>query len=190
MPKLILIKHAPPVVDPAKPAHLWRLSEAGREKSGALAERLRSHSPQVIVASEEPKAQQTAAIVAEQLRIPWETAPGLHEHDRSNVPHMRSAEFISMMELFFRRPGELVLGKETAEAAGDRFKRALEDVMRRHADKYVAIVSHGTVLAIYLAPLMRKASFELWRELGLPSYAVLDAPEMTVREVVATLDHD
>jgi broad specificity phosphatase PhoE len=187
MPNLILIKHASPVVDPAKPAQLWRLSDLGREKSRLLAERLRAHQPQLIVASEEPKAQETATIVAEQLGVQWETAPGLHEHDRSNVPHMRSGEFISMMELFFRRPSDLVLGKETAEAAANRFGRAVEDVVRRHGAMIVAIVSHGTVLATYLAPLLRRAPFELWRELGLPSYVVIDAPEMTVREVVPKL---
>ena len=37
MRKLILIKHAAPLVDPAKSSDLWKLSEAGREQAGKLA---------------------------------------------------------------------------------------------------------------------------------------------------------
>jgi len=52
-----------------------------------------------------------------------------------------------MMELLFRRPGELVLGDETADEAADRFEQACS---RRWPSpgRNVAIVSHGTVIAL------------------------------------------
>src|SRR5437016_5699118 len=123
--KLILIKHASPLVIPGTPAEQWKLSDKGMQSCIPLAEALREHAPAAIVASEEPKARQTAEIVAAKLNIPFETAPDLHEHDRSNVPHMRSGEFISHMEVFFRKRDELVLGRETAAEALDRFSRAI-----------------------------------------------------------------
>ncbi len=184
MQKLILIKHASPLVDPAKSSELWRLSDAGREKCVPLAERLAVHAPKVIVSSEEPKARETAEIVARHLNVSSNSAPGLHEHDRSNVPHMRSSEFISMMELFFRRPDERVLGRETATAALDRFERAIEDVLDQHSDGNVAIVSHGTVIALYVAKRSGRAAFELWREMGLPSFVVLSRDNWSVHEIV------
>ena len=147
MPKLILIKHASPLVVPGKPPEQWRLSDQGRESCGPLAEKLRGHQPAVVVSSVEPKAIETAEFVAASLGVSHHTAPGLHEHDRSNVPHMRSGEFISMMELFFRRPDELVLGKETASEALARFSKAVDAVVSQHADQTIAIVSHGTVIA-------------------------------------------
>src|SRR5205809_6890676 len=104
--KLVLIKHASPLVIPGTAPEEWKLSDKGKESCGPLAEALREHAPAVIVASEEPKAEQTAQLVGERLGIPVETAPGLHEHDRSNVPHMRSGEFISHMEMFFRNRDE------------------------------------------------------------------------------------
>src|SRR5689334_5800556 len=97
--KLILIKHASPLVIPGTPPEKWKLSDKGRESCAPLAEALRPHALAAIVASEEPKARETAELVAAQLDVPVETAPGLHEHDRSNVPHMRSGEFISHMEV-------------------------------------------------------------------------------------------
>ena len=89
MRKLLLIKHAKPLVDPAKSSELWRLSDAGREQAKKLGDELAQHQPAIVISSDEPKAQETAAIIAEQLKIPTESAGGLQEHDRRNVPHMR-----------------------------------------------------------------------------------------------------
>ena len=141
MRKLILIKHASPLVDPAKSSEHWPLSDKGKSACEPLADALRPHEPAIVVASTEPKARETAELIASRLRVPTETAPDLHEHDRSNVPHMRSGEFISHIELFFRRPDELVLGQEAADDVLDRFetaaRRRLEKAHRRqHRDRY------------------------------------------------------
>ena len=185
MRKLILVKHAPPEVMPEVPSEQWVLSAKGRDLCAPLADQLAAHEPAVIVSSEEPKAAETARLVAERLNVPWRTAPALHEHDRSNVPHMRSGEFISMMELFFRRRGELVLGRETAEAARGRFEAAVQGVLGEHPAGNVAIVSHGTVIALLLSDQTNRGAFQTWRGMGLPSFAVLSAPDM---KLLATVD--
>ncbi|HYO09722.1 MAG TPA: histidine phosphatase family protein [Tepidisphaeraceae bacterium] len=184
MRKLVLIKHASPLVVPGTPPERWQLSDKGRESCAALAEAVRPHAPGVIVASEEPKATETAELVAQALAVPVETAPGLHEHDRSNVPHMRPGEFISHVELFFRRPRELVLGRESAEQCAQRFEQAVDAVLSRHAEQSVAIVTHGTVLALFVARHGDRKPFELWRELGLPSLVVMSLPDRRVETVV------
>ena len=93
MPKLILIKHAAPEVVPSVPSEQWRLSDKGRASCTPLAELVRPHAPKAIVSSTEPKAIETAELVAKHIGIGHTTAPDLHEHDRSGVPHMRSSEF-------------------------------------------------------------------------------------------------
>ena len=185
MRKLILIKHAAPQVVPGTPSEQWTLSDAGRAACGPLAERVRPHQPVAIVASTEPKARETAELVAAALSVAVTTGDDLHEHDRSNVPHLPSREFISMVELLFRRPGELVLGKETAHGASARFRSAVDEVVLGHPDGNVAIVSHGTVIALLVAhhnPQLKP--FELWRRLGLPSLVVLSLPELKLLEMV------
>lgn len=184
MPKLILIKHAAPDVDPAKPPHQWQLSSKGMFACEPLAAAVLPFGPQVLVTSREAKALATAAIICEKLSLRPRPAEGLHEHDRSNVPHMRSAEFISLLEMFFRRPNELVLGKETAAEVEARFRAAVDDVLNEHPDQNVAIVTHGTVMALYLAPLTKRPPFELWRQLGLPSFVVIDRASRRVESVV------
>jgi broad specificity phosphatase PhoE len=185
MPKLILIKHAAPEVVPTIPSEQWHLSEKGRASCAGLTEVVRAHQPQVIISSTEPKAIETAELVAARLGVLHRTAPDLYEHDRSNVPHMRSSEFISAMELFFRKPDDLVLGRETARQAEQRFTRAVQDVLQRHPNQDVAIVSHGTVIALMLARHADRTAFQLWRELGLPSFAVIRLPEFGVVELVS-----
>src|SRR5688572_22660887 len=109
MRNLILVKHAPPEVNPSLPPEQWPLSDKGRDAARALADALAPYRPADVVSSDEAKAAETGQIVARALSAPFETAPGLGEHDRGNVPHLPSAQFISMVELFFRKPGQLVL---------------------------------------------------------------------------------
>ena len=124
MGKLILVKHAAPEVVPAVSSEQWGLSERGRASCAGLAEALRAHQPDVIVSSDESKARETAELVAKELGVPFASAPGLHEHDRRGVPHMRSGEFISHVELMLRKRNDRVLGNESADEALRRVRTA------------------------------------------------------------------
>jgi broad specificity phosphatase PhoE len=174
--RLVLIKHASPLVDPAESSEKWRLSEKGLASCAPLAEALRPYDLKLLVASEEPKAKETAEEVAKLLDVPVETAPGLHEHDRSNVPHMRSGDFISHVELMFRKPAERVLGRESADEARRRFETAIDTVLAKHPQGNVGVVAHGTVIALMAAERTGTPAFQLWREMGLPSFLVLSLP--------------
>jgi broad specificity phosphatase PhoE len=174
MPKLILIKHAKPVVTPDLPPEEWSLSDEGRRQAAALAERLRAYGPAAVVCSKETKASETGTIIGDALGISVSTSAGLREHARSTVPQMQTKEFISFMALLFKRPTELVLGEETAEEAYERFSEALSEIERANEGKTVAVVSHGTVLALHLARLSGQDPFAIWRRMGLPSFAVVE----------------
>jgi broad specificity phosphatase PhoE len=188
MRKLILVKHAKPEPVEGEPPERWRLSEHGRAACGPLADRLAPHQPSVIVASEEAKAAETAELVAGRLGVPWHAAAGLGEHDRTGVPQMASREFISHMELLFRRPKERVLGRESAAEALRRFESAVDSALRQHPDGNLAVVSHGTVLALMLAQHLDVPPFALWRQLGNPSFVVLNVPGFELVERVDRTD--
>jgi broad specificity phosphatase PhoE len=190
MPNLILVKHASPQVVPGEPPERWQLSDEGRRRATALAERLATmpDRPAAVVSSEESKASQTAEVIAGALGVPMTTAPGLQEHERSTVPQMRSGEFISMVELMLRKPTELVLGEETAAEALERFDRAVSRLVEGHRDQTIAVVSHGTVIAMFVARHTHGAAFQIWREMGLPSYVVLSLPPFAVVERVNRIE--
>src|SRR5687767_14507270 len=97
--KLILIKHAKPVVTPDLPPEEWPLGEEGLRQADALAERLRAYAPAAVICSEELKALETGRVVAEKLGVAVTSSPGLREHERSTVPQMPTREFISFMAL-------------------------------------------------------------------------------------------
>ncbi|HEX3357767.1 MAG TPA: histidine phosphatase family protein [Tepidisphaeraceae bacterium] len=187
MRNLILIKHAKPLIDPQKSSELWRLSLEGREQAKSLASAIAAYQPTVILSSEEPKATETARILAKELNLPAKSTPDLHEHDRSNVPHMRSGEFISNVELFFRSPDRLVLGKETATQALARFEHALTQILTDHPEGNLALISHGTVIALFIEKHSDRNGFQIWREMSLPSFAVFDLPEMQLAELQARI---
>ena len=85
---LILVKHSLPGIVENSPAREWRLSEEGKVRAQRLAERLSQYQPGVIVSSIEPKAQETADIVARNYNLTFNIVEGLHERDRSDVSHI------------------------------------------------------------------------------------------------------
>ena len=104
MRRLLLIKHARPMIDPRLPAAEWRLAPDSHNACMQLAERLRGYRPEMIFSSVEPKAQDTSAAIATQLGIGWEKAIGLHEHDRTHEPFTNEAGFQKAIEALFALP--------------------------------------------------------------------------------------
>jgi broad specificity phosphatase PhoE len=184
MRKLILVKHAKPVVDDRLPSHQWRLSEEGRNACPPLAEAMRGFDLTAIITSEEPKAAETGELVGAALEKPVEAAEGLHEHDRSNVPMLPTREFISTMALFFKDRDRLVIGRESAQRAAERFSKAIASVLESHPSGNLAVVTHGTVLALFAADHGAGDGFQLFRRLGLPSYISFTCPDFKVLEIV------
>ncbi|HWS79882.1 MAG TPA: histidine phosphatase family protein [Rubrobacter sp.] len=157
--RLILIKHSEPSIDPEVPPNSWRLSEEGRRKSMTLAARLRPYGPDIVLTSEEPKATETARIVAGRLGLELIMHPRLHEHDRTGAPFGTQDDFERSTKVYFENPGELVWGNETAEQAGERFSGAMDEILERYQDINVAVVAHGIVITLFVA---RYASVDLF----------------------------
>lgn len=183
---LTLIKHSRPEKIEGQDSHSWPLSAQGRADTLRLAKLLPREGCVAVVSSDEPKAAETAQILAEALGLPLTTHPGLREHDRSNVAMMKTPEFVSAVANFFRRPNQLVLGQETARQALKRFERAINDLLDAHPEgpdgspRDLMIVSHGTVLALWLELYCEVDGFTAWRQAGLPSYVSVAWPECRI----------
>ena len=181
---LVLVKHAMPFVESHAPPSSWRLSEEGRKQSLALAERLEGYALERVVTSEEPKAAESAEIVAERLGLAWSVAPELHEHDRTGAAFGTQKEFESIARTFFENPDSLVWGNETAERARARFTGGVRAVLEKHPEGNLALVAHGTVITLFLTHHEDVNPHEFWLRLGLPSYCVLSLPDFALRDVV------
>jgi broad specificity phosphatase PhoE len=183
--RLILVRHSLPKFVTGVPAGQWHLSAEGRLRCQRLADRLAAYDLALIVTSEEPKAVETGQIVADILGLPLETASDLHEHERGVVMDMGSqGEFRARVARLFQLPDELVMGYETANQAHARFAAAVDLVVKRRAAKSLAIVSHGTVMTLFVARANGLDPVPFWRGLGLPAFAVLSLPDLKLTEVV------
>ena len=188
MARLHLIKHAMPVKLAARPSREWVLGDEGRAAAARLAGRLGGDGIERFVSSTEPKARETAAIMAGALGVPCAPAEGLHEQEREGAPLFADpADFDAVMREFFARPGECVFGQESADQACARYEAALERIIAG-VDGALGVVSHGTVMTLFIARHNRVDAFELWRSLGLPSSAVLSLPDLRLLEVIQTPD--
>ena len=174
MAKLILVKHGPVQIDPEVPSHRWVLSEQGHRRCDWLARQLRSQGVSRLYASLEPKALETAALVAVRSGFALEPRLNLHENDRTGFGIQNAAELRRRLREFFERPADVVIGNEAANAALQRFAAAITNIVSEGQGQNLAVVTHGTVISLFIAHHNPIAPFELWTALGLPSYIVVD----------------
>ncbi|MCU0480931.1 MAG: phosphoglycerate mutase family protein [Anaerolineae bacterium] len=181
MPKLILIKHAKPLITPDTPAKSWLLSEEGQHDTEAFALTLKPYQPQQIFSSPEPKALETALTLTHALKIPFSIVDDLHEHQRANEPYDSDrAVFINKMKNLFNNPDKLVYGEETANQARTRFHAGLLGAWRKFRDNNIAVVAHGTVISLFVAQVIPTIDgFALWNCLKMPDAVVLDTVDFS-----------
>lgn len=177
---LILIKHSQPEIVETLPARGWHLSEEGKVRAERLANRLISYQPESLFSSVEPKAIETAHILGAGLDLKVSVFEDLHEHDRSTAPYLSKDQFENSVREFFLNPYLLVFGNETADQSHHRFSKAVHSILESNRNKTIAIVSHGTVISLFVSRLSGVSDFSLWKELGLPSFLVLDMNSNTL----------
>ena len=174
MNRLILVRHSEPEIERDRPASTWRLSQNGRSRARQLAEELCGFTPASIWCSKEPKAIETAQVLADALNVPVQIAGGLEEHRRSSVPYFPTQdEFEQAIEQFFHNPQQLVLGDETAKQALRRFTAAIDRIIATNPDETAIVVTHGTVMTLYVASVSGVEPMRFWRSLDTPSFFVL-----------------
>lgn len=151
----VYVTHPQIVVDPAIPVPRWRLSETGSRRArlaagSAWAARLRR-----IVSSDETKAVETAAILAQAAALEPEIGEHMGENDRSATGFLVPQEFEKAADWFFAHPHASFRGWERAIDAQARIVSAVGHVLADHDPALpIAFVGHGgvgTLLKCHLA---------------------------------------
>ena len=194
---LVMVRHAPTTPAPGVPSSAWQLAPGAMERTAALAmalAKVRLAAPgdegalgplDAIVSSVEAKALGTAKTLGLVLGLQSVTGTDLEEHRRANVPHMADAEFKRTMRRFFARPDVLVFGNETADEAKRRFLAGVGAAVSARPGKRLAVVSHGTVIALALAKANDVDPFTLWESLRLPEAIVVRQSDWRIIERLA-----
>ena len=176
---LILVRHARPRIDPDIPPSKWELCPDGRVAAAALAGKLAAFGPACVVSSTERKAEETARILAEALKVPLEFDAGLGEHKRPSASFGTEQEFQTRIAEIFAHPHVPAPGGESIEEACERLAAALA----RHTARPLVAVTHGTVLSLYVARLLDLDAHDLWRNLHTPDAFVFDKDNALITRI-------
>lgn len=176
MTHLIFIRHSISRQIPGTSAHQWELTDEGRARCADLAAALTPYRVNRIASSDEPKALQTAEVVASHLSLetPLIIEPEFGETRRATAPYFDSnAEFAAAVKRAIAQPDAVVFGEESFNDARKRFIDALSRLVERYPDETLAVVTHGTVLSLVLEHYAGIDAYETWQSLKMPAYAVL-----------------
>jgi broad specificity phosphatase PhoE len=173
MAEIFLLNHAETTLESNKLIEEWTLSPVGIKHAEELGSRLIEFGIARIIASKEPKALQTAKIIAKNLSIEdVEIYDGIEELHR-NLPEIVPIDtFKDMVKQTFHRANESVNGWESASTAQQRIVEALRQIGEDDPDKKVLIVSHSLVTKLAeLSIRGNKISYpdddrELWNGAG------------------------
>jgi broad specificity phosphatase PhoE len=165
---LLLVRHSVPAADPSVPSEEWSLSEEGRALCEALAGQVGAYEPQRLFSSPEPKALETAELIAPALGLDVEVDEDLRETARRTVGWLEQEALHEGIRQLFARPDEVVFGEESGRAALARFSRVVERV-----EEPAAFVTHGVVMSLYAAGSDPDGGFAFWKTLGLPDVVLL-----------------
>lgn len=134
------------------------LNALGRAQAKRLAERLRQHPPDVIIASDLERAHETAKIVGEATGLTPEIDPELREVDvgawtgksHDEIKEQFPDEWEAWSSGIDVRRG----GGETYGELSERIERAIVRAATAHAGKRVLLVSHGGSIKAYVAKML------------------------------------
>ena len=171
---MIFVRHSESSVRPDRTAHEWGLSRAGRRLAAELATRLAPLEPDRVYTSCEPKAVETGAVIAAALDLEVHQLKKLGEHDRTNVRFLTTKGFELSVKHCLAHPDKHVFGGETADEALERFSSGVDLVLETEECARPLVVTHGTVMSLYLARLAGVDPWEIWQSLSMPSYVDLD----------------
>lgn len=180
---LLLVRHSSPCISDGMGYRDWPLSDEGRRLAFRAAEYVAGFKPRLICSSDERKASDTAKIIARHCGMDVEVEPDLREHDRTGVPWRDAATRRQELQAFFANPNDVVFGRESGSQALRRLTAAIDCVTTRMSGPWV-LVTHGTVMALYLAKLTGRAALEIWSQLGLPAVAAVDCRNRRLVELV------
>ncbi len=175
MTRLYLIRHPHTRPDPALPASQWDLSDMGREQVEALVRAPIWGDVAAVYTSSQRKTTCVGEALRAAFQLPIDEIAGLDEAARDRW--LEPDDFQAAQRAFFALPDRPpVPGWETADAARLRFVAALDEISARHEpDESIAVVTHATVLTLYLAYLRGEpARFADWGAIGFAEIVTLD----------------
>ncbi|HEX3050576.1 MAG TPA: histidine phosphatase family protein [Aggregatilineaceae bacterium] len=172
---LYLIRHPKTQPDSALPASQWRLSDDGQKQVRDLVAAAFWDGVAAVYTSQEHKTTVVGEAVLAAHGVTHIAVQELGEAKRDQW--VSGDQFYAAQASFFSRPDVAPIPSwESAAEARERFVQAMDSLLSRHPrNQSLAVVSHATVLTLYVAHLFREApSFQQWQKLGFAEVMAVD----------------
>ena len=160
------------------------LNDTGREQARHLAKRLQPSPPDLIIASDLYRAQETANAIATVCEAPIHTDSRLREIHQGVWEGMLfpdiKEKFGQAFEAHRAKPLTVSApGGETIGQVYDRVFEALNDIVQQYPNRRIALVAHGLVLALIKTNAYHRPITKVWDL--LPSNAESEELEMITK---------
>jgi len=190
--KLVLVRHAQPIVVSSQPSDSWPIDSEGKEALKVLALFLSVDLGTTIWSSTETKAQETAAEIAKTFSLKVQSDARLCEVRRPWMEDPQDYTEVATRLL----AGERIADWEDRKAAQTRISEAIEDLRESHDGEYLVAVTHGLVMTLYLESIgaidARSRGpvdpIEFWSNLGFPDAWRIDLPRGWLDRIGYTWD--
>lgn len=133
------------------------LNETGKQQARALANRIHKESWDYVYTSDLKRAEETARIINERLRIPIQLDPRLREITLGQLDGSTEVERIEKWGSNWR---ELDLGKEKEPEVLQRIDSFMEYIQSQHTNQKILVISHGAFIAVMLKKLVPHMEFQ------------------------------
>lgn len=162
MTRLILIRHGCSTWNTAGRIQGWAdppLDDLGRQQARRLAGRVRLEAPVAFYTSPQRRARETADIVGQALGVPVVPDERLKEHGIGDLTGLTWEQVVEQYPDAAQRWTEAserveIPGAEEHAAFQARVVAVFGDIVTRHAEETVSVVTHGGVLGAFLNHLI------------------------------------
>lgn len=174
--KIILIRHSKTKRDSNVPIPLWGLAEEGIEAARELSSNKKIQQLDVLYASLQTKALETAVLLAKPNAIPIKTNDGLTEitsYTNKFIPDI--AIYEQTLKNYYAGKIQRINGGETLQEALARFNSTIETIVKENKDKKsIGIVSHGHILTLYSSQFKKIDLYDTHLRIKQPDISVFD----------------
>ena len=144
------------------------LDETGVRQAEAAAEKIARWDVAAIYSSPLKRAMATAQIIASRLGLPVEPLDGINDMDFGIWQGLAIEEargrYRELFDVWLRSPQQLKIPEgETLEDVQRRAVATIDDLVARHQDKTVALVTHRVVCKVLLCHLLGLDNSHFWQ---------------------------
>lgn len=170
MTRVILVRHGQTIwnVEAKYQGHSdIALTPSGQEQAKLVAKRLAKEKVAAVYASDLCRAFKTAEIIALKHNLPVTSLPGLREIKFGEWEGLTYGNIYNtwptIMDKLFTKPDEVQIpGGETFRELKDRASHSIENLVVKHPDETIIVVSHGGTIRTLICAALNIHLNYLW----------------------------